>query len=171
MAGERNAQAAPGERPAPSACRWGCAAPLAGLESSSPPTRLYPAPARAVRRDPGRASHCCEPGYRVCIPFPRRACPFSALLDRATGSQCPSRDFWTGGDPTVRRPRACCDLARIGHRLNIPVFGNARIGLPTSPLALKPTRVLLCSRDRVERLVRDTMLSEKEAQLGCMFLH
>jgi hypothetical protein len=37
------------------------------------------------RRDPGRASHFCKPGHRVCIPFPRRACPFSALLQRATG--------------------------------------------------------------------------------------
>ena len=99
-----------------------------GLESSSPPTRLYPAPARSVHRDPGWASHFCEPGYRVCITFPRRACPFSALLDRATGSQCTSRDFWAGDDPTVRRPRPCCDLARIEHRLNICVFGNARVG-------------------------------------------
>ena len=34
-----------------------------------------------------------------------------------------------------------------------------------------PTLISIRSRDPVERLVRDGMLSEKEAQLGRMFLH
>ena len=93
------------------------------------------------RRDPGRASHFCKPGHRVCMPFPRRARPFSALLDRATGSQCTSRDFWTGDDPTVRRPRAYCDLVRIGHRLNMRVFGKACVGPTGEPLAPMRTQL------------------------------
>jgi len=84
-----------------------------------PPTSLHPAPARSVRRGPGRASYFCQPGSRVCVPFPSRACPLSALLGRATGSQCTSRNFWTGDDPTVRCPRARCNLARIGNRLTL----------------------------------------------------
>jgi len=47
---------------------------------------------------------------------------------------------------------------------------SARRGA-TRASANSATRFTLRSRDPVERLVRDAVLSEKEAQLGCMFLH
>ena len=50
--------------------------------------------------------------------------------------------------------------------------GSQVVGIPfpSSPLALKPARFLLRSWDPVEHLARDAVLSEKEAQLGRMFL-
>ncbi len=44
-------------------------------------------------------------------------------------------------------------------------------GEPTGASANSEARFILRSPDPVERLVRDGVLSEKEAQLGRMFLH
>jgi hypothetical protein len=45
------------------------------------------------------------------------------------------------------------------------------ISSPLAPLRASVARFLLRSRDPVERLARDAVLSQKEAQLGRMFLH
>ncbi len=50
-------------------------------------------------------------------------------------------------------------------------LGNALVGPTTTPTRASETRFILRSRDPVERLVWDAVLSEKEAQLGRMFLH
>ena len=44
-------------------------------------------------------------------------------------------------------------------------------GPTTTPTRASEARFILRSWDPVERLVRDAVLSEKEAQLGRMFLH
>jgi hypothetical protein len=44
-------------------------------------------------------------------------------------------------------------------------------GSPLAPPLALAARFILRPRDPVERLVRDGMLSEKEAQLGRVFLH
>ena len=44
-------------------------------------------------------------------------------------------------------------------------------GSPLAPPLASAARFILRSRDPVERLLRDGVLSEKEAQLGRMFLH
>src|SRR5260370_855285 len=59
-----------------------------------------------------------------------------------------------------RRSRRVCGKARVGPR-----------GSPLAPARASEARFLLRSRDPVERLARDAVLSEKEAQLGRMFLH
>src|SRR5690242_4987070 len=75
----------------------------------------------------------------------------SLLLNRLSFS-----DLFYGSEPGV--------ATVLGRR------ASARRGA-TRASANSATRFTLRSRDPVERLVRDAVLSEKEAQLGRMFLH
>jgi hypothetical protein len=51
------------------------------------------------------------------------------------------------------------------------VFGNARADPTTTTTRASEARCILRSRDPVECLAWDAVPSEKEAQLGRMFLH
>jgi hypothetical protein len=174
MARQRHGEATPGECTFASARRWASAAALAGLESEASPTSVPPVTAPPLSYNRDRTSHHASAHRHACTVFPCAASALSAFVGRAAGSQCAPRNFWEGHDPTVRRPRAYCDLARIGHRLNMRVWGKACVGSTGSHLRLaraSATRFILRSRDPVERLVRDAVLSEKEAQLGRVFLY
>ncbi len=87
----------------------------------------------------------------------------------------------------MRHCRRVCFLFRLDHQdSRIPdaeaqapgistrrrVFENAKVArrVAHSRLRLVAVRVTLRSRNPVERLVRDGVLSEEEAQLGRMFL-
>ena len=144
----KRASRSPRERPAPSACRWGCAAPQAGtgvVESTDAPVSSSCAKSR-VEIQVGPSTSTSLAIESASLSRAERAHSRLSWTERLA-RPCTSRDFWTGDDPTVRRPRVCCDLARIGHRLNTRVCGKARASpteghsrlrspqLPDSPFA------------------------------------
>jgi hypothetical protein len=61
--------------------------------------------------------------------------------------------------------------AQIRVRTRVGECEGEPTGSPLAPPSASEARFTLRSRDPVERLVRDAVLSEKEAQLGRMFLH
>ena len=61
--------------------------------------------------------------------------------------------------------------AQIRVRTRVGECEGEPTGSPLAPPRASEARSILRSRDPVERLVRDGVLSEKEAQLGCVFLH
>ena len=81
----------------------------------------------------------------------------------------------TSGRVTVRLfgvPETFATSFGLSHRLNMRVFGKACVGPTGEPLAPMRTQLpgsSFARADPVERLVRDAVLSEKEAQLGCVF--
>jgi hypothetical protein len=87
---------------------------LSRLEPSVLPTCVLPAAAPSMRRGRGRASHLRQPRCQAWAPFPCPTGTLSALVGRTAGSQCASRNFWSGGDQTVRRDIRLCHLARRG---------------------------------------------------------
>jgi hypothetical protein len=66
----------------------------------------------------------------------------------------------------------CCSVQCPQDPIVEPVWDGkgGSISSPLTPLRASVARFILGSRDPVERLVRDAALSEKEAQLGRMFL-
>ncbi len=84
---------------------------------------------------------------------------------------------------TARIHSVSCRLAILhGHLMPIRCWlasahslcSSFESGRPIGPPTLKrlvAVRFILGSRDPVERLVRNAVLSEEEAQLGSMFLH
>ncbi|GHO80651.1 hypothetical protein KSD_84220 [Ktedonobacter sp. SOSP1-85] len=65
-------------------------------------------------QDRGRVCHLSQPRHSACAPFQSFACSLSAFVGRTAGSQRALSIGWPGDDPTVRRPRRLCHLARTG---------------------------------------------------------
>jgi hypothetical protein len=80
---------------------------------------MHPVGAPAMHQGGSRSSHLCLWSCRACgHPFAGRACPLSALVGTAAGSQCSSSNRWPGEDHTVRCSSWLCYLARPGDSLN-----------------------------------------------------
>lgn len=118
VGGAHHQETAPGQRVVASIGRRKRAASLARLEASGSSTSHNRAPAPSARRGPDRASCFCQPGSLASIPFPRRACPFSALVDTATGSQWVRARSEAGDNPPVWRSRRIRHVSRARQRLS-----------------------------------------------------
>jgi hypothetical protein len=127
MAGRRHQKAAPGERPAPPACRWGCATPLAGLESKGPSASLHPTLSPPTRGGSGGVEDPSSSSGHASASFQSCAGTLSALMARATGSQCADAGSLPDHHQGVRRPASLRGVSqrdwRVARRLTAPAEG------------------------------------------------
>lgn len=81
--------------------------------------------APSMRQGRGRTSHHGSPRCQACASFPCPTCSLSAFVGREAGSPCAFPHGWTSDDPTVRRPRTLCRLARLGDGWNLTAIASA----------------------------------------------
>ena len=91
--------------------------PLEGLEPEAASAGMYATPSSSTRGGAGRTGSCCRSNAPTRAPVPCTARALSSRLSRAARAPRASSSSEPGDDPTVRRRRRLCHLARFGDGL------------------------------------------------------
>jgi hypothetical protein len=91
--------------------------PLEGLEPEAASAGVYATPSSSTRGGAGRTGSCCRSDAPTRAPVPCTARALSSRLSRAARAPRASSSSEPGDDPTVRRRRRLCHLAREGSGL------------------------------------------------------
>lgn len=91
--------------------------PLEGLEPEAASAGMYATPSSSTRGGAGRTGSCCRSNAPTRAPVPCTARALSSRLSRAARAPRASSSSEPGDDPTVRRRRRLCHLAREGSGL------------------------------------------------------